>query len=945
MIFLDLHPLHTSTTMRGSNFYRFLKLKGSENYESWRIDAISDLKVKGLWWIISKKLGKPVRNNSRFSKNSNKSCSHCEKMSHSKQNCWLLHSKLRSEEWKLSQKRKNLVKEEHDFEKSFEIRIVRSMKIFMICRADSHTEVWLIDIEAKNHVCYNKNLFNKQSYWKIIDNSIVTANNEAVVIVEKDSIIIDILLNDQSIKIRLIDVYHCSELHYNLMSVDQMKVKEYTCSIKNDRFRFMNSKSVVALTDSRNAEKVYFVNTSFIFSKSVILTSSSESVKTSWRQWHKRLTHLNMTDVKRLINISIDIDVNSTNSLKNEEFSESVCEVCVIDKQNRTSSRKSHIRVIKADELVHTNLVDDDKISKIDEEFRYVATMIDDYSQYTIIYLLERKFDLKDVLRKYLKLMKTRSISIHRLRSDNEDKYADHQIIELLEEHEVKWKSMTSYNSSQNEVAERCFCTLFERTRAILTSVKLLIRLWDEAIMTVIYLKNRSSITALNNITFYETWHDKKSDLSYLHMFECIVYHHVKKARRKLDDKSLKCQFLSYEKVNQFRLWNEKNVLISSYVQWNEIVIKVERYDEDLSILISFDDQIDDASFSIKITENAKIAKIVDDHQTRTSSSESDNSSDSDASDASDASSEHLKRVIVEPVDYRALNDFWARDFNRSFVSRANRALNDLWVKDHNRSFVSRANRVQIESNTSQTVKQARVSLDREQWELACRSELDAHIKNDIFVDSMNSTLDHDLAVKQIIRYLVETAQLKLRYESFKVKRVEKAEFFEYIDSVHANCLNSRRFIFDYMFFLWNESISWSFKRQQCVSTSSAEAEYVDECNAAKKLIFLIQALKEMKYDDSNTNSTTILADNQATIKMGSNLVNHLRAKHIDTSYHYVRNKVEEGAIRLKYILIDQMMTDDLIKLLKSGKFLRFRSVMKLASMNEATPVEHDVDE
>ena len=147
------------------------------------------------------------------------------------------------------------------------------------------------------------------------------------------------------------------------------------------------------------------------------------------------------------------------------------------------------------------------------------------------------------------------------------------------------------------------------------------------------------------------------------------------------------------------------------------------------------------------------------------------------------------------------------------------------------------------------------------------------------------------------------------------------------------------------MFFLWNESISWSFKRQQCVSTSSAEAEYVDECNAAKKLIFLIQALKEMKYDDSNTNSTTILADNQATIKMGSNLVNHLRAKHIDTSYHYVRNKVEEGAIRLKYILIDQMMTDDLIKLLKSGKFLRFRSVMKLASMNEATPVEHDVDE
>jgi len=202
---------------------------------------------------------------------------------------------------------------------------------------------------------------------------------------------------------------------------------------------------------------------------------------------------------------------------------------------------------------------------------------------------------------------------------------------------------------------------------------------------------------------------------------------------------------------------------------------------------------------------------------------------------------------------------------------------------------------------------------------------------------STNSTLDHDLAVKQIIQYLIDTAELRLWYESFKEKEVEKAEFFEYIDSAHANCLNFRRFIFNYMFFLWNESISWSFKHQQCISTSFAEAEYIDKCNTVKKLIFLIQALKEMKYDDSNMNSTIILADNQATIKMSSNFVNHLWVKHINTFYHYVQNKVEKKAIRLKYILIDQMIIDDLIKLLKSGKFLSFRSVMRL--------VEHDISE
>jgi len=45
--------------MEGSDTYRFPKLKGSDNYESWGVDVTSALKAKGLWWITSGKLGKP----------------------------------------------------------------------------------------------------------------------------------------------------------------------------------------------------------------------------------------------------------------------------------------------------------------------------------------------------------------------------------------------------------------------------------------------------------------------------------------------------------------------------------------------------------------------------------------------------------------------------------------------------------------------------------------------------------------------------------------------------------------------------------------------------------------------------------------------------------------------------------------------------------------------
>ncbi len=65
------------------------------------------------------------------------------------------------------------------------------------------------------------------------------------------------------------------------MSVDQMKVKEYTCNIKNDKFQFMNSKSIIILIDLKNDAKAYFMNTSINFSNFQFLTSRTKSFKTS----------------------------------------------------------------------------------------------------------------------------------------------------------------------------------------------------------------------------------------------------------------------------------------------------------------------------------------------------------------------------------------------------------------------------------------------------------------------------------------------------------------------------------------------------------------------------------------------------------------------------------------------------------------------------------------
>ncbi len=82
----------------------------------------------------------------KFQKESNKICSHCEQMSHDQQKCWYLHSNLRSDDWKLNERNKNLV---IDFETDFEIRIVKSMKIFFVDRASSRS---VVEFELLNSI-------------------------------------------------------------------------------------------------------------------------------------------------------------------------------------------------------------------------------------------------------------------------------------------------------------------------------------------------------------------------------------------------------------------------------------------------------------------------------------------------------------------------------------------------------------------------------------------------------------------------------------------------------------------------------------------------------------------------------------------------------------------------------------------------------------------------
>ena len=89
--------------------------------------------------------------------------------------------------------------------------------------------------------------------------------------------------------------------------------------------------------------------------------------------------------------------------------------------------------------------------------------------------------------------------------------------------------------------------------------------------------------------------------------------------------------------------------------------------------------------------------------------------------------------------------------------------------------------------------------------------------------------------------------------------------------------------------------ICWSSRKQEVVTLSSTEAEYVAANACAchcKWLRGLMEDLGERK-----EGAIEILCDNTSTIKLYVNPVMHRRTKHIDVKFHYLRQLVSKEEI------------------------------------------------
>ena len=76
--------------------------------------------------------------------------------------------------------------------------------------------------------------------------------------------------------------------------------------------------------------------------------------------------------------------------------------------------------------------------------------------------------------------------------------------------------------------------------------------------------------------------------------------------------------------------------------------------------------------------------------------------------------------------------------------------------------------------------------------------------------------------------------------------------------------------------------------------------------------------------------SIQLKSDNQTINNFVKNLHIHEKFKHIDVSYHHIRNLTKKNIIQLNYIFNHQMMIDDMTKFLLKKRFKTFVKQLKM---------------
>ncbi|PLW38782.1 hypothetical protein PCASD_12562 [Puccinia coronata f. sp. avenae] len=225
------------------------------------------------------------------------------------------------------------------------------------------------------------------------------------------------------------------------------------------------------------------------------------------------------------------------------------CRVCDLSKMHRQPFSGSFPKASKPLEMIHMDLCGPMTPASRRGNL-YFLKIIDGFSKYRFIYPITRKSDTFHTFKTFLtEVEKASGHKLISVVSDNGGEFVNNQFLSLFSDHGIQHLTTAPYTPQQNPFAERGNRTTIEKARAMLATAGMPLQWWGEAVITSVYLENRSPDSSIQFKSPYELWHGAAPDLSHLVPFGCRAVKYLEKSDRasKFSPSGVEAIFLGYD--------------------------------------------------------------------------------------------------------------------------------------------------------------------------------------------------------------------------------------------------------------------------------------------------------------------------------------------------------------------------------------------------------------
>jgi transposase InsO family protein len=177
----------------------------------------------------------------------------------------------------------------------------------------------------------------------------------------------------------------------------------------------------------------------------------------------------------------------------------------------------------------------------------YFLLLVDDLSRYMWVVVLGSKGEAADAIRCAQAAAEVEcGRKLRVLRTDNGSEFTAAEFVSYYADEGVQRHYSAPYSPLQNGTVERRNQTVVEMARTLLKQRGMPAVFWREAVVTTVYILNRSPTKTLNGRTPYEAWHGRKPAVSHLRVFDCLAFGKELDHIDKLDDRSTPGVFIGY---------------------------------------------------------------------------------------------------------------------------------------------------------------------------------------------------------------------------------------------------------------------------------------------------------------------------------------------------------------------------------------------------------------